>query len=361
MHVPQLRLEVTGNSSRIVVTREEPRAGFSPVHYDVRTQLVKEAALDVQRALEKLAKTYSSFLENKNPPPDVLQDVKDAGLRLYGRLVHGNSATNLDAMLKGHPVQLFVRFDNLDFHIPWGAIITPLSSEDADIPDLKEFLEARCWATRHRVVAQPYHVEEPSPGPERQPGSAVLAGFDEEIFKRVCKNTKSIGVRGPYFKSDEFTKSWKEMNEEDHFVYLFGHAKATEFQFVERPPDLIETTTFMELLSTDHQGKRGVLLLNGCDSTYSTAPKIPWTEATWTGGFRGMIGVETKINEDVAWSLGKELIDRINSKRACIGDLVADFRHACWPWSLLYGMYCDPDYSLGLPREAAMSASQGNK
>lgn len=235
----------------------------------------------------------------------------------------------------------------LEVHVPWGLLFD--KPPRVNINSLSEpELSAGFWAMKHNVTA----VYNPANrhGQSKRWNEPVEVALGTEGLLGVL-HSRAIGRAGLVtwpnalrIPSSVELESRLLALEDDSLLYFFCHADEDVLKINDDRHDDLSPHRLKLIIETA-QGRRGLVILNGCNTGVShkaTKKFNTWLETTRTGSFLGFVGTEVEVPTIFAWKLGQHLLRLMLVDGLTIRDAMRNLRIPHWPLSLLYGLYCIP-------------------
>lgn len=231
---------------------------------------------------------------------------------------------------------------NIQPVVPWGLVFTP--PKGVDLADLGSSFEdyQNFWSIRHGL-AYYHHVQYNSESAWRPLISSrkfrftIVREWADGRFMRITDDTL-----GP----DARIESRKGLNDRvrnnrlwHHIVYFdLRHGSSGNFALGEQE---LSDTEFGRILSKLDKNSTCLCVIDR-DAIVRGDRGQGWVSTLFHERWQGFIATEADIDNRVLHGFGIQLLATILTAGEPLSECIYDVRRRHWPWSLLYGVYCNP-------------------
>lgn len=371
MGVEHLSSRSNSNADKVVIHWKEADNDLGLEAYDVLQGALTDPANTIRHELTQLQHWGPDGDEDELR--SILRRLAGAGERLYEALFSGvgSSATAAKKaraffekdVASAPPGSWRIQVEHASYSeaiIPWGFVFTKRKNSKTDSldVDLDSWIDFWCLrfnlACRHSTLAR---------------GDKEVKLADNVRVAVVVENDKNIreysneSARTPAevarseFQKDKIgssKKGFEHLSEthrgRDVYWYLSLNENGGKYhigQDVFRESDLKKEQDLKKQMRMKDQGERRdrvvFMLLDG-DAVIRHDRGSKWVKDTLEFASSGLIAVEADIKNPKLRFFGWEVLKSILRNRRQFFMAVQEMRRAYWPYSLLYGVYCNPQH-----------------
>lgn len=325
--------------------------------FQVSVGQVMQTADDVRQTLTAVCNEYTEKPPGKRSwdqaDPKLIRDLATYGA-VMKKMFFGTRYKSYRPPNKGYhriPITFSLQPD-VKVHAPWGLMFDlpehPTDAKnDVHIGDLsKGQLEEGFWCSSHELAVVYKDVDGELPEQvhaKPEPHTRIVAVFNPGPREYADKDHREIWEHEFNNKMD-FLRYLVDYPEHHWILYFFCHASENLLYLLGRSQThTLAPYGLMTALEGSEFRTRGIVFLNGCKTGVSNSGQS-WQRATRHRGLAGYIGTESIVPTKFAWEFGRDFIYLLasgKSPRAAMRELRA--RH--FPLSLVYGLYCLPDWT----------------
>jgi hypothetical protein len=349
---------VPDGSNKLKVTWGNGGLDFHP--YSIDQDLLIRKANDVRTELQNLA--HEVVRRGSERCGVVLKTLAQAGSNLGKALFTSNPRSHNPATVRtwlknrqGRDKILFVIDERIQ--IPWGLIYDGNADEisgkpnDSGIHNFYSF-----WNLKYSIASVYNRITPEALDEAEGPGTTLIRVVDPSALQRAMTSLNNAEknraerlfelFRYTFSTKSDFFQKWDVMLEHSTILFFFCHASGTQLSLGESEKITIDDLLLQASPYGDTTTKATTLvLINGC-STAIGDPGGGFLEATGNAPFYGFVGTEADIPDAFALRFGQALLQNLISSGEHIYKIIDRMRKRHWPLSLLYSLYCHPNYTV---------------
>jgi hypothetical protein len=344
------------------------RKYWSPAHYFVHSDLVRQASDSVREILDAIStEIRQEALDRPVIHRRWLPKLAEAGAVLADQIFSPmdqdpGTAAQVKRIIANatEPLELTVSTDG-SVHIPWAFMFRgdPYAIDIDGKPDgtaLEDF--ADFWLRTFHIYIR-YSVTDLMHGTKSKRDSfRFLYALNKDLFngamRLLSEEEQTICSRLLSEKVGEATtwsgcrEKWRSIEANNSIVYVFGHSDGEDI--ILEGDNHITTAQFNYLFKKSDGVSDTVCILNGCRT--GVGPLFDsFIKVTSGPGFHGFIGTEAEVANNFAASYGIALMKQICEDGYSVGEAFESLRTQKFPTSLFYTCYANPEFRVPKPSE----------